>query len=49
MPEILAGLGIADSKQTRNAVFQALFRAQKVSEVQKTTRGLYVWCGGGEA
>jgi AAA domain len=43
VPEILANLELPDSKQTRNMVFQVLFRAQKSREIEKTTRGLYVW------
>ena len=46
IPDILAGLNMPDSKQTRNATYQILFRAQKSGEVQKTTRGQYMWAGG---
>jgi hypothetical protein len=46
IPDILAALNMPDSKQTRNAVYQILFRAQRSHEVQKTTRGQYVWAGG---
>ena len=44
--DLLAGLNIPDSRQTRNSVFQILFRAQKSKEVEKTDRGKYVWTGG---
>jgi AAA domain len=43
MPEILANLELPDTKQTRNTVYQVLFRSQKAREIEKTTRGLYVW------
>jgi len=43
--DLLAGLNIPDSRQTRNSVFQILFRAQKSKEVEKTDRGKYVWTG----
>jgi hypothetical protein len=46
MVDLLAELEIPDSKQGRNAIFQVLHRAQKAGEVQKTTRGMFVWCGG---
>ena len=46
MPDILAALNIPDSKTVRNNIFQILFRAQRSGEVQKTTRGQYVWAGG---
>jgi hypothetical protein len=44
--DLIAGLNMPDSKQTRSAVYQVLFRAQKTQEVQKTTRNQYVWSGG---
>lgn len=44
--DILAGLNMPDSRQTRQTVYTILFRAQKSHEVQKTTRGQYVWAGG---
>ena len=44
--DLLAGLNIPDSRQSRAAVYQILFRAQKSQEVQKTTRNQYVWAGG---
>jgi hypothetical protein len=44
--DIIAGLNMPESKQTRNAIYQVLFRAQKTQEVQKTTRNQYVWSGG---
>lgn len=46
IPDILAGLSMPDSRQSRNAIYNILFRAQKSHEVQKTTRGQYVWAGG---
>lgn len=41
--DMLMELQIPDSKATRNNLYQILFRLQKSGEVQKTTRGLYVW------
>lgn len=41
--EILAYLNIPESAQTRNTLFQVLFRATKAGEVEKTTTGRYVW------
>ena len=46
IPDILAALQIPDSRAIRNMIYQILFRAQKSGEVQKTTRGQYVWAGG---
>lgn len=46
MPDMLAALNMPDSKVNRNSLYQILFRAQKSGEVQKTTRGQYVWAGG---
>ena len=43
VPEILANLELPDTKQTRNTLYQVLFRSQKSREIEKTTRGLYVW------
>jgi hypothetical protein len=45
MPEILAAVGIPESKQAKNALYQVLFRAEKGKEIQKTTRGMWVWAG----
>jgi hypothetical protein len=46
MRDILAALNLPDSKHTRDSIYHILFRAQKSQEVQKTTRGQYVWAGG---
>jgi hypothetical protein len=46
IPDLLAALQMPDSKALRNQLYQILFRAQKSGEVQKTTRGQYVWAGG---
>jgi hypothetical protein len=46
MPELLAAAGIPDSKQARQAMYQLLYRAVRAGEIQKTTRGMYVWSGG---
>jgi hypothetical protein len=43
VPEILGNLELPDTKQTRNSLYQVLFRSQKSREIEKTTRGLYVW------
>jgi AAA domain len=43
VPEILANLELPDTKQTRNIVYQVLFRSQKSREIDKTNRGMYVW------
>ena len=43
VPEILANLELPDTKQTRNSLYVVLFRSQKAREIEKTTRGLYVW------
>jgi hypothetical protein len=44
--DVLLALNIPVSQQTRNSVKQILWRALKAQEVQKTTRGQYVWSGG---
>lgn len=46
MADMLAALQMPDSRAIRNNIYQILFRAQKSGEVQKTTRGQYVWAGG---
>lgn len=46
--EIMAAIGLSDGKQVRNNIYQILFRCQKSREVEKTTRGLYVWGEHGE-
>ena len=43
VPELLANLELPDTKQTRNMVYQVLFRSQKSREIEKTLRGMYVW------
>jgi hypothetical protein len=44
--EILLTLNMPVSQQTRNSVRQLLWRALKAKEVDKTSRGQYVWVGG---
>lgn len=41
--DLLSELDMPDTKATRNSLYQILYRMQKSNEVQKTTRGLYVW------
>jgi hypothetical protein len=44
--DIIAAINIPDSRQTRKTIYNILWRAQRSQEVQKTTRGQYVWSGG---
>lgn len=44
--DLLVAMELPDSRAMRQSLAQILFRAQKSGDVQKTTRGQYVWCGG---
>jgi hypothetical protein len=44
--DLLLACNIPVSQQTRNSMKQVLWRAMKSQEVQKTTRGQYVWAAG---
>lgn len=42
VPDVLLALGLPDTRQERNIVFQILYRAMKAREIEKTSRGRYV-------
>ena len=46
LEDIILELGWVDSKQTRNQIKQALFRAEKAREIGRAGRNQYVWAGG---
>ncbi len=46
LEDMIFELALSESKQTRNALNQALLRAQKAQEIGKTGRNKYVWVGG---
>lgn len=43
--DLLFAMSIPISGQSKNSVKQILWRAEKAKEIQKTTRGQYVWAG----
>jgi len=47
LDDLMMELAIPESQQGRNALKQALFRAQKSQEVGKTGKNQYIWIGGG--
>lgn len=41
--ELRNALGLPDTKQSRNVVFQTLFKMERAGEIIRVYRGVYMW------